>query len=206
MTMFNKIILDGLETRRAGKEVGGWKLFQEEIQANYHLFECLRLGRLLHPGICIDFISLVFLRSNLESKVLWIQNVLESYIYLFVCGCRSTQVRAMANADAEPSPWLLSTIHTESVAHMVPDLADSACLVSQSAQPCLLHTGIISGLPHSHLALPITRVQEMWALVLRLWWYTVCLLSHLPIPSYLILLSHVREYEALEPQNLGYGF
>lgn len=67
MTIFNsKIILDGVETRWAGKEVGGWEPFQEEIQVNYPLSECLRLGRLLHPGICIDFISLAFLMSNLE--------------------------------------------------------------------------------------------------------------------------------------------
>lgn len=45
-----------------------WELFQEEIQVNYPVFECLRLGRLLHPGICIDFISLAFLMSNLEPK------------------------------------------------------------------------------------------------------------------------------------------
>lgn len=198
MIMFNTIILDSLETRQAGKEVGGWKLFQE-IQVNYHLFECLRLGRLLHPGICIDFISLAFLMSNLESKVLWNPKRFRILYLLIVCRCRSTQVHAMPKADTKPSPWLLSTTHTESVTHMVPDLADSACLVSESAQPCLLRTGIISGLPHSHLALPITWIQEMWALVLRFWWYTVCLLNHLPIPSYLILLSHARECEAPEP-------
>lgn len=67
-----------------------------------------------------------------------------------MCGCRCTQVRAMPKADTKRSPWLLSTIHTESVAHMIPDLADSACLVSQAAQPCLLPTGIISKWAATH--------------------------------------------------------
>lgn len=160
-----------------------WELFQEEIQVNYPVFECLRLGRLLHPGICTDFISLAFLMSNREPKVLWNPKSFR-ILYLLVCGCRCTQCipcpRQTLSLPLDCSP-------PESVAHMIPDLADSACLVSQSAQPCLLRTGIISGLPHAHLALPITWVPEMWALVLRPWWYTVCLLSHLPSPSYLIL-------------------
>lgn len=66
----NKIILDGLETRWAGKEGRGGNVFKKKFRLITPVFECLRLGRLLHPGICIDFISLAFLMSNLEPKVL----------------------------------------------------------------------------------------------------------------------------------------
>lgn len=82
---------------------------------------------------------------------------------------------------------------------MIPDLADSACLVSQSAQPCLLRMGIISGLPHAHLA--ITNYMGSGEVSSGPQALMVYCLPAEPSPQ--PILSHplgpVREYEAPEP-------